>query len=85
MDLNVKFPPVVSAYMQNNARHRFIVGPFGSGKSVGSMVDIPRRAAAQRQSTSSGKRKSRFAVIRNTMPQLRDTTMKTWLDRKSVV
>ena len=80
MDLNLKFPPVLSAYMQSDARYRWILGPFGSGKSVGSMLDIPRRAAAQRQSSTTGKRKSRFAVVRNTRPQLRDTTMKTWFD-----
>ena len=28
----------------------------------------------------SGKRKSRWAIIRNTNPQLRTTTIKTWLD-----
>ncbi|MDO8705359.1 MAG: hypothetical protein Q7J84_10480, partial [Sulfuricaulis sp.] len=80
MDLNLKFPPVISAYMKSDARYRWVLGPFGSGKSVGSMLDIPRRAAMQRQSSSSGKRKSRFAVVRNTRPQLRDTTMKTWFD-----
>ena len=80
MDLTATFPPTVSAYMQSDARHRFILGPFGSGKSVGSMFDIPKRAAAQRKSTVDGRRKSRFAVVRNTMPQLRDTTMKTWFD-----
>ena len=79
MDLNANFPPVVSAYMQSDARHRFILGPFGSGKSVGSQWDIPRRASMQRQGPD-GKRKTRFAVVRNTMPQLRDTTMKTFFD-----
>lgn len=34
----------------------------------------------QAPSTQSGKRKTRFAVVRNTRPQLRDTTLKTWLD-----
>lgn len=77
----MKFPPVVSAFMQSNARHRFILGPFGSGKSVGSMVDIPRRAAMQTIALGgSGKRKTRFAVVRNTMPQLRDTALRTWMD-----
>lgn len=80
MDLNASFPPVVSDYMQSDARHRFILGPFGSGKSVGSQIEIPRRAAMQLPSKLNGKRKTRFAVVRNTRPQLRDTTLKTWLD-----
>ncbi len=80
MELDARFPPTVSSYMQSDARHRFILGPFGSGKSVGSQWEIPRRASMQRPSTIDGKRKTRFAVVRNTMPQLRDTTMKTFFD-----
>jgi hypothetical protein len=80
MQIPFKAPPTITAYMQSNDRFRFIMGPFGSGKSSGSIVEIPRRAAMQAPSTLDGKRKTRFAVIRNTMPQLRDTTMKTWFD-----
>lgn len=80
MDLNAKFPPVMSSFMQSDGRHRFILGPFGSGKSVGCQWEIPRRASMQAPSSLDGRRKTRFAVIRNTMPQLRDTTMKTWFD-----
>ena len=80
MDLNAKFPPIVSAFVQDQARHNFVEGPFGSGKSVGSQWKIPFQAAKQQRSTTDGRRKTRFAVIRNTMPQLRDTTMKTWFD-----
>ena len=81
LTINREFPPVISAYLQNNARHRFILGPFGSGKSVGSQTDIPRRAAMQAPSTLDGKRKTRFAVVRQTRPQLRSTTMKTWFEQ----
>jgi hypothetical protein len=80
INLDIKFPATVSRYMQSDARHRFIAGPFGSGKTVGGLVDIPRRAQMQRPSTITGKRKSRWAVVRNTMPQLRGTTMKSWFD-----
>lgn len=80
IELNIKFPPTVSRYMQSDARHRFIAGPFGSGKTVGSLVEIPYRAQAQRPSTQTGKRKSRWAVVRNTVPELRETTMKSWFD-----
>lgn len=80
MDVNATFPPTVSAYMKSDARHRWILGPFGSGKSVGSQMEILRRAKMQRPSSTTGKRKSRFAVVRNTRPQLKDTTLKTFLD-----
>lgn len=35
----------------------------------------------QAPSTLDGKRKTRFAVVRQTRPQLRSTTMKTWFDQ----
>lgn len=78
MGTNAKFPPAVSAFMKSDARHRWILGPFGSGKSVGSQIEVVRRAAAQAPGPDKIRR-SRFAVIRNTVPQLRDTTLKTWL------
>ncbi len=80
MNVAAKFPPVVSNYMQSQARYRWILGPFGSGKSVGSQIEIPRRAQMQRASILDGSKKTRIAVVRETMPQLRDTTMKTFLD-----
>lgn len=78
--LDIKFPTTVSEYMRSDARHRYIVGPFGSGKTIGSLTEVLRRAAAQRPSTVTGKRKSRWAVVRNTMPELRETTMKSFFD-----
>ncbi len=80
MKVAASFPPIVSAYMQSDARYRWILGPFGSGKSVGSQIEIPRRAQMQRASILNGEKKTRIAVVRETMPQLRDTTMKTWFD-----
>jgi hypothetical protein len=80
VQLDIKFPPTVSAFMQSDARHRFILGPFGSGKTVGSITELLRRASNQRPSTLNGMRKSRWAVVRQTTPQLRDTTIKSFLD-----
>ncbi len=76
---HIKFPPTVSRYMQSDARHRYIVGPFGSGKTVGSLTEVLRRAQAQKVGPN-GRRKSRWAIVRNTMPELRDTTMKSFFD-----
>jgi hypothetical protein len=53
------------------------MGPFGSGKSSGCVIELVRWA--QRQLLVNGKRRSRFAVIRNTYGQLADTTIKTFL------
>lgn len=79
VDLDLSSSPVTSAFMRSMARFRVLIGPFRSGKSVTSMVEIVRRAKEQRQGRD-GLRRSRWAVVRNTMPQLRDTTMKTWFD-----
>jgi hypothetical protein len=53
------------------------MGPIGSGKSAGSTVEIGRRAMMQKPGPD-GKRHSRWVVIRNTFPQLRDTTIPTF-------
>ena len=54
-------------------------GPVGSGKSVTCCMEIMRRAVNQKPNDS-GIRRSRWAVIRNTNPQLKTTTIKTWRD-----
>ena len=79
IDIKASFPPVISAYMQSDARTRHILGPFRSGKSSGSVVEIIRRAARQARGPD-GYRRSRWMVVRNTMPELRDTTIKTFLN-----
>lgn len=79
MNINFSFPPTLSAFMQDDSRHRWVLGPFGSGKSVACITEVVRRAAMQAPGPD-GKRKSRWAVIRQTQPQLRDTTLKSWMD-----
>lgn len=80
-DLNIDFKasPTITAFMNSDARHRFLLGPFGSGKTVGTIMEIIRRASMQRCSPIDGKRKTRIAIIRNTAPQLTDTVIKSWL------
>mgnify|MGYP006238084267 FL=1 len=78
--LNYKAPgEVIKTFMKDDSFFRGVRGPVGSGKSVSCCIEIFRRAAKQEPSPD-GKRKSRWAVIRNTNPQLKTTTMKTWLD-----
>ena len=59
---------------------RGLRGPVGSGKSVAGCIEIFRRSLGQQKSSKDGKRKTRWAVIRNTGPELKTTTIKTWLD-----
>lgn len=70
---------VLKAFMKDDTFFRGIRGPVGSGKSVGCCVEVFRRALQQEKGPD-GIRKSRWAIIRNTNPQLRTTTIKTWLD-----
>jgi hypothetical protein len=70
---------ILKTFMKDNSFFRGIRGPVGSGKSVACCVEIFRRSLEQKKNQE-GKRKSRWAVIRNTNPQLKTTTIKTWLD-----
>jgi len=69
----------IKSFMKSDNFFRGIRGPVGSGKSVACCVEVFRRALSQKPNEA-GIRKSRWAVIRNTNPQLRTTTIKTWLD-----
>jgi len=80
MQLNY-IPPgkVAKTFMKDTAFVRGLRGPVGSGKSVTCCMEIMRKAVAQKPN-SANIRKSRWAVIRNTNPQLKTTTIKTWRD-----
>jgi hypothetical protein len=70
---------VLKSFMKDASFFRALRGPVGSGKSVCCCVELFRRAL-QQEKDSNGVRRSRWAVIRNTNPQLKTTTIKTWLD-----
>lgn len=62
---------------------RGILGPVGSGKSVACTLEMFMRACRQRPIRDmKGRyvRKSRWAAIRNTYPELKTTTIKTFQD-----
>lgn len=80
--VDFKYKPdgdVLKNFMKDDTFFRGIRGPVGSGKSVGCCIEVFRRALGQNKGPD-GIRKSRWAIIRNTNPQLRTTTIKTWLD-----
>lgn len=64
-------------FLASSAFVRGIMGPFGSGKSTVCVMEILRRAVEQ-QPGPDGVRRTRWAVIRNTYPELKSTTIKTW-------
>ena len=68
--------------MVDNSFVRLIMGPVGSGKSAGCFMELLRRARLQAPDAR-GVRRTRMAIIRNTLQQLRQTCLadiKLWLD-----
>lgn len=72
--VNFKSPPTVGRFMLDPAFIRFIIGPVGSGKSVGCIMELLRRAREQAPN-GRGIRQTRFAIVRNTLQQLRQTCL----------
>lgn len=70
--------PTVKRFSQSRAFIRGLMGPFGSGKSSGCVIELVKWA--KRQPLRNGVRRARFACIRNTYGQLSDTTIKTFLE-----
>lgn len=80
MKLEVRYTPpgaVAEAFFLSQAFVSGIMGPIGSGKTTACIVKLLQLATKQPRDAN-GKRRSRFAIIRNTYPELRTTTMKSW-------
>lgn len=74
-------PPTVAAFMKSAAFGRLIAGPVGSGKTTGCIFELFRRSLEQAPAAD-GLRYTRFAVVRQTLKQLKDTVLKdimSWL------
>jgi hypothetical protein len=71
--------PTIQAFSESDEFMRGLMGPFGSGKSSGCVVEIIARALAQKPGRN-GIARTRWAVIRNTYGQLKDTTIKTFFE-----
>jgi hypothetical protein len=67
-------PTTVGQFMESESFARFIVGPVGSGKTTGMIFELLRRAAQQRPGPD-GIRRTRFAIVRQTLEQLRMTVL----------
>jgi len=78
MEYSYSDVPTIKAFAKDSTFIRAITGPFGSGKSSGCDIEIYRRAVGQEPSPD-GVRKTRFAAVRNSYPQLRDTTIPTFM------
>lgn len=68
----------IRSYLPGELFYDFIVGPFGSAKTTGSLFKIAYMAGLQAPSPVDGIRRSRCVVVRNTAPQLKDNTLVSW-------
>lgn len=71
--------PTAQRFHACPASVRGLMGPIGGGKSVTCVNEILRRIVHQKKGPD-GKRRSRWAIIRQTYPELRTTTLNTWKD-----
>lgn len=67
-------PPTIGQFMLDDSFVRLIIGPVGSGKSAGCFMELLRRAQLQAPDAR-GLRQTRFAIIRNTLQQIRQTCL----------
>ena len=74
-----KASPTMKDFMLSESHVRVLGGPIGSGKSVCCAHELMRWAMSQ-EPNANGIRQTRFLVVRNTVDQLRSTTMKTIFD-----
>lgn len=77
-EINYKPPgPVSRDFLLDSAFVCGIRGPIGSGKSTAAIFKLIINAQKQTRGRD-GWRRRRTAIIRNTYPELRSTTIKTW-------
>ena len=79
--INYTAPPTCARFMKSESFGRLIAGPVGSGKTTACIFELLRRSCEQAKAPD-GLRYTRWAIVRQTLKQLRDTVLKdvtTWL------
>ena len=74
MSIHFTAPPTVAQFMLSPAFLRIIMGPVGSGKTTGIIMELLRRSMEQARGPD-GKRRTRWAVVRTTLSQLKMTIL----------
>lgn len=69
----------IKAYRPGDFFYDFILGPVGSGKTTGNIFKLIHMASLQKPSPKDGIRRSRAVIVRNTYPELRDTTIPSFM------
>src|SRR3546814_980739 len=69
--------PTITRFHQSRAFVRGLMGPVGSSKSTACVMEILGRSQHQKPNRN-GVRRTRWGIIRNSYPELKTTTIKTW-------
>lgn len=79
--INYTPPPTIRDFIKDHRPgqlfYDWIVGPVGSGKTTGIFFKLIHMASLQEPGPD-GVRRTRAVIVRNTLPQLRDTTLSSW-------
>lgn len=71
--------PTIEDFMFDDARIQLLLGPIGGGKTIGVLMKLLKLAHEQ-VPNAEGWRRTRWACVRNTRPQLRDSVLKSVFD-----
>lgn len=74
MSINYTAPRTGAAFMMSQAFVRVLMGPVGSGKTTCCIMEILRRAIEQAPGPD-GMRRTRWAIVRTTLSQLKMTVL----------
>lgn len=74
MNLDYTPPKTLREFMLSPARLRAIRGPVGSGKTTACIMEMLRRSAEQAPDAT-GVRRTRWVIVRNTLPQIKTTCL----------
>jgi hypothetical protein len=75
LEIDYHAPKTVSDFMLSQSFVRMVAGPVGSGKTTGLIFELMRRALMQ-STALDGYRYTRFAILRQTLSQLKQTVLK---------
>lgn len=75
--MEINLSPVVSDFYLDNTFNTLIIGPIGSGKTLGCILKLDKLMYEQEPNTD-GIRYTRWVIIRNTYKELQDTTIKSF-------
>ena len=74
MSINYTAPLTCADFMNSSSSVRIIMGPVGSGKTTALIMEILRRGIEQRKGPD-GFRRTRWAIVRQTLSQLKMTIL----------